>query len=500
MDAPDPGDPSNQSLSSHLVPIRRSFARTIGAALFSASLLLTAMPGASLALDPPRPLPGYHPTFVTEREAGPWEDCAWAAAAMLLDKWTNGVTTVGRERLRALSKDKTGGSSFYDIQRSFARLGLPLRWSPSGGDRITWTRLLDRLGHGSGAIVFGDYGKLPRRYGRWDPSFWRNTGLLDDHALYLDAYDRKTRRILVMDPLAPAGWHGEWMPVSAIKKFTWHSGSALWAATTPTALAAPFVGVDLGQPTATGDAVALHVTWPVETAPKAWTAPGFSATAHVEAVAEPDPYAPDIAAFPPDPAVARLSAPRTSGDADSLNAALPLPRTPGIYRVTVSLADTRFGRPLTTAGPFNLYVPGPRAWRFAVPDEQEIDPGSLAKVSFVVANVGTESWAEPPYEAGPSQAEAPLPLNARLVGTWVGPSGTAGHRASAPPDIEFGPTSLEPGYTQPFDALVRVPAEPGQWQLVVRVVENRDRPSAFVGSAPGVMTFDVLDHAEVAAP
>jgi hypothetical protein len=484
------------------VPFRRSLARSLGAALFSASLLLTALPGSSLALDPPRPLPGYHPTFVTEREPGPWEDCAWAAAAMLLDKWTNGVTTVSHERLRALSRDKTGGSSFADIQRSFARLGLQLHWSPSGGDRITWTRLLDRLNHGSGAILLGDYGKLPRRYGRWDPSFWRNTGLLDDHALYLDAYDRRTRRILVMDPLAPAGWRGEWIPVSALKKFAWHSGTALWAATTPTALGAPFVGVELGQATATGDAAALHVSWPVEVAPKGWIAPGFSASAHVEAISEPDPLATDVAAFPADPAVARLTVPATSAAAHALSAALPLPAKPGIYRVTVALADTRFGRPLTTAGPFNLYVPGPRAWSFAVPDQQEIDPGGVARVSFVVANVGTESWAEPPYEPGPSQAEAPPPRNTRIVGTWVGSgyaNGSLGGTA-APADIEFGPTALEPGYTQSFDTLVRAPAEPGLWRLVVRVVENRDGPSAFVGSAPGVVAFDVLDQAEVVAP
>ena len=484
------------------MPIRRSLGRSLGAALFSASLLLTALPGTSLALDPPRPLPGYHPTFVTEREAGPWEDCAWAAAAMLLDKWTNGVAAVGRERLRALSKDKTGGSSFYDIQRSFAGLGLQLRWSPSGGDRITWPRLLDRLNRGSGAILLGDYGKLPRRYGRWDPTFWRRTGPLDDHALYLDAYDRKTRRILVMDPLAPAGWRGEWIPVSALKKFAWHAGTALWAATTPTALGAPFVGVELGPPAANGDAAAFHVRWPVEAAPKGWIVPGTSAAASVQAIVEPDPLATDVAAFPADPAVPRVAVARTSGDADAVSAALPLPTAPGIYRVTVALAETRFGRELTTAGPFNLYVPGPRAWSFAVPDEQEIEPGGMARVSFVVANIGTESWAEPLDVPDPTSVESPLPRNTRIVGTWVGSGGpdASPGGSAAPPDIEFGPTSLEPGYTQSFDALVRAPTQAGLWRLVLRVVENDDQKDDFLGSAPGVMTFDVLDEAEVATP
>ena len=484
------------------MPTRRSVGRSLGSALFTASLLLSAMPAPSLALDPPRPLPGYRPAFVTEREPGVWEDCAWAAAAMLLDKWTNGATTVGRERLRALSRDRTGGSSFSDIQRSFARLGLQFRWSPSGGDRITWARLLDRLSHGSGAILLGDYGKLPRRYGRWDPTFWRRTGPLDDHALYLEAYDRTTKRILVMDPLAPAGWRGEWIPVWALKRFAWHAGTSLWAATTPTAAAPPFTGVELGQPTAFGDAAALHVTWPVEVAPKGWTAPGFSATAQVDAVAEADPLAMDAAAFPVDPTIPRLTAPETAGDADGLDAAIPLPTAPGIYRVTVHLTEHRFGREVTTAGPFNLYVPGARAWSFALPELQEIDPGELADISFAVANIGTESWTEVVPTGGPRKASAPAPRNTRIVGTWVGPVDTDAEHGPAQtlPDIDFGPTSLEPGYAQPVDALVRVPTEVGLWRLVIRIVEDGAESDAFVGSAPGILAFDVIDESGIVAP
>ena len=64
------------------------------------------------ALEPPRPLPGYHPRFVTETDERPMIDCLWASGAMLLDKWTNGDIHPTHQRLRALSGDAPGGSEF----------------------------------------------------------------------------------------------------------------------------------------------------------------------------------------------------------------------------------------------------------------------------------------------------------------------------------------------------------------------------------------------------
>src|SRR3990172_2907708 len=264
------------------MPRRPSSWRAFGAFVIAAAFALTSMPGPALALDPPQPLPGYRPTFVTEREPGPWEDCVWAAASMLLDKWTNGQTTVDRERLRALSGDLDGGSSLVHVQRAFAKLGIAMTASPIAGDSITWNELLDRLGQGGGAILLGDYGKLPRKYGRWDPSFWENEGVLDDHALYLDSYDRERGVVLVMDPLAPAGWAGGWVPVKALKRFAWHGrGGAIWTAMTPVARAAPFEGVAFGDPAITAEPTSFSVNWPIAQAPDGWTATGTSVLAQI---------------------------------------------------------------------------------------------------------------------------------------------------------------------------------------------------------------------------
>lgn len=155
----------------------RSVSRRLAAACLALAALLTVASGPVSALEPPRPLPGYRPAFVTETDEHPWTDCLWASAAMLLDKWTNGDVTRTHQQLRALSRDRKGGSTFKDLAVAFDKLGFH---TPSnlGGSRLTWHELLKRLRQGAGAVVLGDYSHLPRWYGRWDYGFWKG-GPLD---------------------------------------------------------------------------------------------------------------------------------------------------------------------------------------------------------------------------------------------------------------------------------------------------------------------------------
>ena len=87
------------------MPIDRPATRRLAAACLAVAALLAIAAGPVSALEPPRPLPGYRPAFVTETDEHPWRDCLWAAAAMLLDKWTNGDVTRTHQQLRALSRD-----------------------------------------------------------------------------------------------------------------------------------------------------------------------------------------------------------------------------------------------------------------------------------------------------------------------------------------------------------------------------------------------------------
>jgi hypothetical protein len=481
------------------MPARHRTRQILGAFAIAASFLLTGIPRPAFALDPPRPLPGYKPVFVTEREPGVWEDCTWAASSMLLDKWTSGMTIVDRERLRELSGDLEGGSNLADVKRAFASLGISLQTSPQGGDSVTWPELLGRLGHGGGAILLGDYGQLPRVYARWDPSFWQNEGVLDDHALYLDRYDRRTGRILVMDPLAPAGWGGEWIPVSALKRYAWRTpGGALWTAVTPAALAAPFEGVDLGDPVASADSSAVRVSWPIERAPEGWAYAGASVTAQIAAATDVDLTDGVVSALPLNEFLPPPPAPSSDVADGWLAAAIPLP-APGVYDVRVTLTDERFGRQVVAAGPFTLYVPGRRAARYSVPDDLLVAPGALAHLAVAITNVGSESWADPTL-VGSLPLDLQPPRNTRLVGTWLPahPIVDLEDRGATlvPPPIDFGPFSLEPGYSQLIDTDITAPADPGYWRLVVDVVDDEVGSFALKGSAPGVIVVEVFAPGE----
>ena len=445
----------------------------LAALALSALMLLGATPVA--AKDPGVPLPGYQPTFVTERRPGPWVDCVWAATAMLLDKWSAGEIVVSRERLRALSGDVIGGSSFADVQVAGARLGIAIATSPYGGDFVTWPELLARLRAGGGAVLVGDDAKLPKVYGRWDTKFWTKTGTKDDHALYLDHLDPSGTEVWVMDPLAPADWSGEWVPVRALRAFAWHtSGGGLWTIMTPAARRAPFAGVKLGLPAASVVDSSLRLAWPVIHAPRTWTVPALDVTATFVAIAPP--------LVPPDDAlVVAVSPPGTVSSAASiagprraLSLAAAAPTTPGVYQVAVRARERRFGH-LVAATSLTVYVVGPRNAALALHlAHQSSAAGSLVRLEAIVTNTGTSAWAD--------VALAPIPgLPSRqtsLALAWVS---VADPSQIVPLEVAL-PEPLGPGQTGLVDVVLSAPAVAGDWLLVAGLTDSIDGPFAGTGT------------------
>ena len=225
--------------------------------------------------------------FVTETDTRPWIDCLWASASMLLDKWTNGEVRRTHGQLRRLSGDRGGGSSFEDMQVAFRKLGFRIALDRDGDSTLTWGGLLGRLRNGAGAVVLGDYADLPRYHGRWDYSFWRKKGKKDkdDHAIYVERYDRRHGRVWVMDPLARGPWKGEWMSVWALKRFAWFSGGRVQAITTPTARPAPFAGVTATNAHIGLSTEAITATWSLRT-PRGWRYPGADVHVSVRPAAD----------------------------------------------------------------------------------------------------------------------------------------------------------------------------------------------------------------------
>ncbi len=511
------------------MPRRPRLAPALAAAALAAVSLLSGHVRPASALEPPRPLPDYQPTFVTETDTHPWTDCLWASGAMLLDKWTNGEGRLGRRALRALSGDLAGGSSLSDLRAAYATLGVDLAFSPDGGTTITWPMLLSRLEQGAGAVLLGDASQLPRWFGRWDPAFWKATGDKDNHAVYIERYDRRHGRVWLMDPLGSGDWRGEWISVAALRKYAWTRHGALSVAVTPTAQAAPFQGVTVTGPIATASTSNLDIAWALQ-APDRWRFPGadvaatFARTADPVAAAAIAPAIPAIPGSDPTPLL-----PSATVAAGALHATAPLPVEPGSYQATVIVTDRRFGRVVARSEATAVFVPGPRSAALSLQtSSSDVATGASIAVRVAVANSGRLTWAEDPRPGGAPGGLA-VPRATRLVARWVpidvplasaaspgnpepsvgltdvtGAGGADGASVPGDPDVrgagstgilgsvELGSLPLAPGGMVVVAGGVQAPTTPGTWALVVDVVDDVEGSFAALGSAPAVEVFHVI--------
>ncbi len=359
-------------------------------------------------------------------------NCVWAAGEMLLDKWTHGGVRVRQSVLRRASSDKKGGSSLYDLARGIARVtGIRLRYSPSYGDSMTWWQLLDRLDHGGGAVLIGEYGRLPSHYTRWEPAFARRRN--SSHAVYIQSYDRVRGRVWLMDPLADGDFQGEWIAVETLHRFASFQHGKVMAAATPARhrpTAPPLVdhAYRLAGPRLSGTPVAgSTVTVQVGLAIR-W---GFPAptpqrlTAHWVPVASPDPPDPPSrsrvvidsarapgALPPPDPVETMTASAPTRAGAAGFRTTLPVPTIPGRYRLSLGLAEV--GRPDAVAD-----VPDDRArGRPAVRGDDLDGPDRRGRRRF----------------GGPDQARGHEHRDARLAPDRAGRRRSASGRAVASDD------------------------------------------------------------------
>ncbi len=461
--------------------------------------LAGAAPQPASALEPPRPLPGYRPGFVTETDSRPMIDCLWASASMMLDKWTNGDVRVGHERLRRLSGDRRGGSSLEDLQVVFRRLGFRVALDRNGHGTLTWGALLARLRKGAGAVVLGDDHDLPRWYGRWDYAFWKKKGKKDNHAVYIERYDRRHGRVWLMDPLAHGAWRGEWISIWALRKFAWSAGGRVAAVVTPTAKAAPFSHVSVGVPEMRLSKEAVTARWRLS-APRRWSYPGTDVHARFSVAASPIEAAAASAGLSPgasaDSAPARPSA---RMDGRTLRATAALPTRPGAYLAGMTLTERRFGKVVARSTPLAVFVPGARRATIRITARDlTLTAGDRLKVPLSVANTGIEPWADAVRLA--ADEPAPRIRDTRLTATWI-PLDVPASELARGGDEERGPTApidlqrieLAPGRLARVRASLSVPQQAGRWALVVDVTDDVTGSFAALGSAPAVAVFAVVE-------
>jgi hypothetical protein len=167
---------------------------------------------------------------ITQFDGGPFQgaNCTLASGAMLA-RLGYGIVTSG-SILRTLQDDQDGGTGINDLSTALWR-GYGVHF-PSG--LLRPEQLKSLLGAGYGAVIQGDYSKIPRAL-RLQKSF---TG---GHAIYLDGYypgspDRGIpEAYYVIDPIGrpQSGYEGDWWPASVVDEFAGALGGgrvrAMWA-------------------------------------------------------------------------------------------------------------------------------------------------------------------------------------------------------------------------------------------------------------------------------
>lgn len=184
--------------------------------------------GETVAFTNPVGFPRIPPA--TQFDGGPFQgsNCTLASGAMLA-RLGYGIVTTG-STLRTLQDDQTGGTGIGDLATALWRgYGISL---PSG--LVRPSSLKDLLASGYGAVIQGDYSKIPRAL-RLQKDF---TG---GHAIYLDGYyPGDVKRAIpeayyVIDPIGRPkyGYQGEWWPASVVDDFATAFGggriAAMWA-------------------------------------------------------------------------------------------------------------------------------------------------------------------------------------------------------------------------------------------------------------------------------
>ena len=420
--------------------------------------------------------------YVPQRVWQMKKNCVWAAGAMLVDKWTHGGIRVSQSVLRRASNDKKGGSSLYDLARGVAAVtGIRMSFSPGYGDTMAWWQLLDRLDHGGGAVLIGEYARLPAHFTRWGRAFANRRN--SSHAVYVQTYNRAAGKVWLMDPLAEGHYPGEWINVEDLRRFATVEDGKVMAAATParhSATSAPLIdhAYRLAGLRLTGRAIAGS-TLPVKVslsigygfpAPSAqrfvgrWDpvrpAPPANPVSRTRAIVDTGP-APGTVEQPEPVQAITLSQPDRAGRS-GFKADLPVPEIPGIYRLRIGLAEADKKVPSRSFKTITVEVLQPYAGNIALPKAAEATVGAGLRVHVAVGNIGTVDWRPPPPDSDDPPPVAPV-TTTLLTLVWRAADGSELPAARLP-------IALAPGQGARLDLDLVAPDSAGQWTLVPDVV------------------------------
>jgi hypothetical protein len=218
---------------------------------------------------------------------------------------------------------------------------------------------------------------------------------------------------------------------------------------------------------------------------------------------ESSPPAPDPAA--PDATVPDLVAPEVAGEVvapvtakrlatGGLSVPVNVPTIPGLYRLVATIHEhdgLAFDAATQALLPaLVVRVTGPRTAAYEVVAAANASAGHSLQLPVAVSNIGRTTWGRAAVVPGVGSAELEPASRATLVARWVS-LGSALPSGTDPTTTAILPAGIAPGKTAVVVLGLQAPAAPGDYLVVLDVVDPDSGSLAALGVPPGIVRVSV---------
>jgi hypothetical protein len=172
-----------------------------------------------------------------------------------------------------------------------------------------------------------------------------------------------------------------------------------------------------------------------------------------------------------------------------------VPTSPGLYRLvsTVHDADGQAFDAATQAliPALVVRVTGPLTAAYAAPATATTAAGGPFALAIKVTNLGGQAWGRPAELHRVDAAETVPASRATLVARWVDLGGLGGGTAAGTAASSILPAGLAPGSSVDVAFRMTAPAAPGEYLLVLDVLDPKTGSLAAAGVPPGIVRVTV---------
>ncbi len=179
-----------------------------------------------------------------------------------------------------------------------------------------------------------------------------------------------------------------------------------------------------------------------------------------------------------------------------LSVPVHVPAAPGLYRLVASIHQSdglAFDAATQALLPaLVVRVTGPRAAAYDAPTTANAQAGQPFALTVGVSNLGASTWGHPATQQTVGAAERVPASPAILVARWVSLTGAiSGGTPGGGTAIAILPVGLAPGATATTVFSLTAPASPGDYLVVLDVVDPDAGSLASLGVPPGIVRVTV---------